>query len=601
MHVVATAGHVDHGKSTLVRALTGTDPDRLPEEHRRGLTIELGYCWTTIPAVGEVAFVDVPGHERFVPTMLAGVGPVPAALFVVAADAPWMPQAAEHLAALDALDVRHAVVAVTRSDLADPGPAMARTRRELAGTSLAGARIVAVSGRTGAGLPELRAALSALLAALPVPDPDADVRLWVDRRFQVTGAGTVVTGTLPAGTVRVGDELAAAGTVVRVRGLQTLTTPVPRISGVARVALNLAGPVPKDFGRGDALLTPGAWEHSDCLDVRLADGTPPPVRLHLHVGAAATPVRTRPLGDRHARLTLARPLPLRPGDRVLLRDPGSHLLWGALVLDPAPPTLERRGAAAARARLLSGVAPAPDLADELRRRGLARASWLRRLGVPSGDLAAHRPRAGDWLLDPTHATNLARSLTEQVASYCAARPLERGMPVAAAAHALGLPDERLVATLAALLRPPLELAAGTVRVGGAVLPDWLSDALAALGHDFAGNPFAAPDANRLRELRLDTRALAAAERAGEVWRVADGIVLPRIAESVALQRLSALPQPFTASEARTALQTTRRVVLPLLDHLDRSGATRRLPDDRRCVVHRGTAPRRPDADPGNRS
>ena len=160
MHVVATAGHVDHGKSTLVEALTGQQPDRLADERRRGLSIELGYCWTRLAGVGDVAFVDVPGHERFVTTMLAGVGPVPAAMLVVAADDPWMPQAAEHLAALDALDVRHGVLVVTRADLADPAPALARARAELASTSLRDAPAVVVSGRTGQGLPELRAALA---------------------------------------------------------------------------------------------------------------------------------------------------------------------------------------------------------------------------------------------------------------------------------------------------------------------------------------------------------------------------------------------------------------------------------------------------------
>src|SRR4051812_47340687 len=180
MHVVATAGHVDHGKSALVRTLTGTDPDRLEEEHRRGLSIELGYAWTTLPCVGDVAFVDVPGHERFVTTMLAGVGPVPAVLLVVAADDPWMPQAAEHLAALDALGVAHGIVAVTRCDLADPGPMLARARDEVDRTSLAGAPCLPVSAATGAGLPELRSALTASVAALDPADPDGDVRLWVD-------------------------------------------------------------------------------------------------------------------------------------------------------------------------------------------------------------------------------------------------------------------------------------------------------------------------------------------------------------------------------------------------------------------------------------
>ena len=194
MHVVATAGHVDHGKSTLVEALTGANPDRLAEERRRGLTIELGYCWTSWPEVGEVAFVDVPGHERFLTTMLSGVGPVPAALFVVAADDPWMPQAAEHLAALDALGVRHAVVAVTRADLADPGPAAARAAAEVARTSLAGAPVIAVSAHTGTGLDDLRAALGPDHQGLPPA---------LRRRLAVHEAGhAVVVAALDLGRVR---------------------------------------------------------------------------------------------------------------------------------------------------------------------------------------------------------------------------------------------------------------------------------------------------------------------------------------------------------------------------------------------------------------
>ncbi len=228
MQVIATAGHVDHGKSALVRALTGTDPDRWAEERRRGLSIDLGFAWLTLPSGERLAFVDVPGHERFVPNMLAGIGPVPAVLFVVAADEGWMPQSAEHLAALDALGVRHGLLAVTRADLADPGPAAAEAARRIAATSLGPVECVAVSAVTGEGLPSLIAALDRLAAGLPAPDPAAPVRLWVDRAFTITGSGTVVTGTLPAGTVRVGDEmvLTPAMRPVRVRGIQSLGEPV---------------------------------------------------------------------------------------------------------------------------------------------------------------------------------------------------------------------------------------------------------------------------------------------------------------------------------------------------------------------------------------
>ena len=222
MQVIATAGHVDHGKSALVRALTGMEPDRWAEERRRGLTIDLGFAWMTLPGGDRVAFVDVPGHERFVPNMLAGVGPVPAVLLVVAADGGWMPQSAEHLAAIDAVGIRHGLLAVTRCDLADPGPATRQALDFVSRTSLGTVEAVAVSAVTGAGLPELRDALVRLVAALPAPDPAAPVRLWVDRSFSIRGSGTVVTGTLPAGTVTVGQELLLTPSLrpARIRALQ---------------------------------------------------------------------------------------------------------------------------------------------------------------------------------------------------------------------------------------------------------------------------------------------------------------------------------------------------------------------------------------------
>jgi selenocysteine-specific elongation factor len=579
MHVVATAGHVDHGKSTLVKALTGTDPDRLAEERRRGLTIELGYCWTSWPDVGEVAFVDVPGHERFLTTMLAGVGPVPAVLLVVAADDPWMPQAAEHLAALDALGVQHAVVAVTRADLADPGPAAARAAAEVARTSLAGAPVVTVSGRTGAGLEELRTALATMVATLPDPDPDADVRLWVDRRFTVRGAGTVVTGTLPAGTVRVGGTLALGDTPLRVRGVQALERDRAAASGVARVALNLTGRV-DDVGRGSALVTPGAWHHTSVVDVRLTGAGDPPQAPVLHVGAADVAVHCRPLGPELARLRLSRPLPLRIGDRALLRDPGRRVLWRVDVLDPDPPRLRRRGAAARRAQQLAAADGTPRLADELARRGILRQDRLRQLGIPR-DEGDHLV-AGPWLVAPALAQSVERRLPALVEEHARAHPLDPAVPLSVLASGLRLPSPDLVR---ALVRPPLRVVGGRV-VGPAAdgLPSDVRDAVDVLRRELSDQPFAAPTADRLRELGLDDRAVAAAHRSGLLWRVVPGIVLLPDAAETAVVRLRELEQPFTTSAARERLATSRRVVLPLLDQLDRAGRTRRLPDDRREVL-----------------
>ncbi|MEV4755207.1 selenocysteine-specific translation elongation factor [Micromonospora sp. NPDC049559] len=587
MQVVATAGHVDHGKSTLVRALTGMEPDRWAEERRRGMTIDLGFAWTSLPSGRVVAFVDVPGHERFVPNMLAGVGPAPAALLVVAADEGWMPQSAEHLAALHALGVRHGLLVVTRCDLADPGAVLAAAREELAGTSLAGVEAVAVSAVSGAGLPELRAALDRLAAGLPVPPAGQPVRLWVDRSFTVRGSGTVVTGTLPGGRLSTGDELelSSTGRTVRVRAVQSLGRAAERVEGVCRVAVNLRG-VPRELvGRGDALLTPGRFQPTDLVDVRLSGDRAAdlPATLTLHLGSAGVAVRVRPLGGDTLRLRLARPLPLRVGDRGLLRDPGRRYVTGGVtVLDVVPPPLAGRGAARARATVLAGLDGRPAEAAELRRRGLARRGELDRMGVP----VTGRPVVADWYADPGHWRELGRRLGAEVARYTATHPLEPGVPVETLRRLLGLSDRALVE---ALVAAPLVHRDGRVGPADAVgeLPEPVARAVDRVRAELARHPFRAPESARLVQLALGPREIGAAVRAGVLLRLADNVVLLPDAPHDAVRRLAVLPQPFTMSQARQALDTTRRVAVPLLELLDRTGATRRLPDDARVVVRRG--------------
>jgi selenocysteine-specific elongation factor len=589
VHVVATAGHVDHGKSALVRALTGQEPDRLEEERRRGLTIELGYAWTELDAAGEIAFVDVPGHERFVPTMLSGVGPVPAVLLVVAADDPWMPQTAEHLAALHALGVAHGVVAISRADLADPAAAADRAATALAGTSLEGSPVVPVSAVTGAGLDDLRTALTGMVSTLPTPDPDADVRLWVDRVFSIRGAGTVVTGTLPEGTLAVGDVLDLGGAGVRVRGMQALGRDIGLVRGTARVALNVVGEAQRAITRGSVLTTPAAFLSADVLDATVmpAAGSPtsPPERPLLHVGAAAVATHCRPLAEGLVRLRLDRPLPLRPGDRGILRDPGDRALWGVRVLDPAPAPLRRRGAAAARARDLR--AAGSDAVGEVERRGLVAADLLRRLGLPLAEADARSAGllvADGWFLSRSRSEALAQRLAAVVAEHEAASPLTDGVPLAAAAERAGVPSPALVR---AALRPPLRVVEGRVTSrSGPQLPTSVRQAVDTVLRDLQSAPFAAPTADRLRELGLDDRGAAAAAKVGLLLRPAPGVVLAPGADRSAAELLSGLPQPFTTSQARQRLGTSRRVVLPLLEHLDRTGLTRRLPDDRREVTGR---------------
>ena len=597
MQVIATAGHVDHGKSALVRALTGMEPDRWAEERRRGLTIDLGYAWMTLPDGERLAFVDVPGHERFVPNMLAGVGPVPAVLIVVAADGGWMPQSAEHLAAIDAVGIRHGLLAVTRCDLADPGPATRQALEQISRTSLGSTEAVAVSAVTGAGLPELVAALARLVAVLPVPDAAAPVRLWVDRSFSIRGSGTVVTGTLPAGTVRTGQELLLTPSLrpARIRGVESLNEPVTAASGVTRVALNLRG-IPADFpARGMALIDAGRWTMTRLLDVRLS--RPPPRRLPpdltVHIGSARVLARVRflgPEGTRFARLTLRETLPLHVGDRLLLRDPGSAevTILGATVLDVTPPALVRRGAAAAAGRELAAWPDVPAAADLLHRHGLLQASAVAAMGV-AGNVPPPVTASG-WLADPARWTELGRQLAEVVTAHARRDPLAIGLPPEAARAALRLPDRALVEALARRPDPPsqVRLDSGYLRLGAAqksapaqeVPPHVLAGVQAVLA-DLAGAPFMAPEAGRLRELGLDGRAIGAAARAGLLLRVAEQIVLAPGAEAEAARALAGLPQPFTAAEARQALGTTRRVAIPLLEFLDRAGITQRLPDDRR--------------------
>jgi selenocysteine-specific elongation factor len=598
MHVIATAGHVDHGKSALLRALTGMEPDRWAEEKRRGLTIDLGYAWMALASGERLAFVDVPGHSRFVPNMLAGVGPVPAVLFVVAADGGWMPQSAEHLAAIDALGISCGVLVVTRADLADPSRAMAQAAARIRQSSLGNVRAVAVSAVTGAGLPELVSALGELAGQLPPADPKAPVRIWVDRAFSMTGSGTVVTGTLPAGTVRRGDELLLTPALrpVKVRALQSLGENASELTGVARAALNLRGIDRADVARGMALVQPGRWRLARQVDVRIKQERENglPRLITVHVGSARTQAKVRLLGDAVARLALRDPLPLHVADRVLLRDPGAAReqadpdgrrdIWpgivGAIVLDVDPPPLTRRGSAAAAAAELGAWPDRPAAANLVRRRGLVAAADLTAMGVADQP----EPVAAGWLADPEHWAGLAARLAAIVAEHAEREPLAPGLPVEAAREALRLPDRRLVPALASVA-PSVTATAGVLTAGAQpdTLPPALAAAVASLLADLAERPFDAPDAARLSELGLDKRDLAAAARHGALLRLADQIVLAPGAGERAAEILAGLDQPFTAAAARVALGSTRRTVIPLLEHLDRVRITQRLPDDRRRI------------------
>ncbi|HEY5877944.1 MAG TPA: selenocysteine-specific translation elongation factor [Nakamurella sp.] len=600
MHVVATAGHVDHGKSTLVRALTGMEPDRWAEERRRGLTIDLGFAWTTLPSGRDLAFVDVPGHERFLGNMLAGLGPAPVVAFVVAADEGWRAQSSDHRDAVAALGIGHGLIVITRADRAADGGAAALTqaRAELAPTGLRDAPAVVVSAVEGTGLPQFRTILDEVLAGTPAPDVTGRLRLWVDRSFTITGAGTVVTGTLTAGTIERGDHLQVLGDgdprPVQVRGLQSRGRAREVLTPTDRVAVNLRGVPADQVRRGDVLVTPDAWPVTAVLDVRRATGAPypeAPEHLTVHVGTAAVPARLRPFDDDHARLTLDRPLPLVLGDRLVLRDPGSRrVLGGAVVLDADPPTLRRRGDSARRRTTLSGLAATGDVLAEVARRGAIPEPALRRLGLlDEAGTAPPDVRVVDgwWVHGPLYATWQQRLLAAVEAIH-QRDPLAAGLSRGAAVDLLALPDK-------ALLDPVAHDAGLEQDAGHLLLAGHRTDlgpaetAVAALELQLREHPFAAPEADDLTALDLGVRELAAAQRAGRLLRLRDGVVLLPSAPAQAMRELARLAQPFTTSQARAALGTTRRVAIPLLEHLDSRGWTRRLDAGHREVARTGSA------------
>ncbi|MGV0385655.1 selenocysteine-specific translation elongation factor [Corynebacterium tuberculostearicum] len=581
MYVVATAGHVDHGKSTLVRALTEMDPDRWEEEKRRGLTIDLGFAWTTLPSGADVAFVDVPGHEKFLGNMLAGVGPAPVVLFVVAADEGWQAQSTDHRDALRALGVEHGIIALTRSDRATVDRT-AEIRTQLAGTPLADAPIIPVSAPTGDGIAALRQALDEVLADVPAPDAQAPVRLWVDRAFSVKGAGTVVTGTLAAGTLRVGDSLkvATAGgeRAVEIRGLHSENREQDSLGPVTRAAVNLRGVDAADIHRGDVLLTPGAWRLVDHLDVRRtfgADLDGLPDNLVVHTGTAGVEAHLRPLSADFARISLAHPLPLRLLDRFVVRSPGGrHVVAGVEAVDLRPPELNRRGAARHRAEELSAQDSFRDPASYLRRVGFARLDDLDRDGfattAPPQGIIAFR----DWWIAASQVTRWKQALTHALQAHTAAHPLAPGMPRKAAMDALGLQEEGLLGL--AIAAAKVESSEGVLRLPGQRADLGAAErGVAAIEERLKAEPFAAPEADDLGELDLGTKELAAAERAGRLLRLKRGIVLLPSAPEEARRRLVELEQPFTLSAARKALGTTRRVAIPLLEYLDAQRITRR--------------------------
>jgi selenocysteine-specific elongation factor len=602
LRVVATAGHVDHGKSSLIVRLTGMDPDRWEEEKRRGLTIDLGYAWCTLPSGREVGFVDVPGHERFIANMLAGVGPVRLVLFVVAANEGWRQQSEEHLAILDVLGVTGGVVALTKRDLVD-GETLALVAEEIHaridGTVLAGAPVVPVSASTGEGLDDLRAAVDVLVAEAPAPET-ARARLFIDRVFTVSGAGTVVTGTLGGSCVAAGEEveLYPRGRKARVRSLQTHKRAEPRACPVSRVAANLAGIGRGDLDRGDVLGPPGAWRPTAAFEavLRPVRGLSHPITprgaYKVHAGAAEADARLRIYGrtrlepgeEAFVRITTTRPLVLDVFDRFVLRESGrQETVGGGTVLDPAPP---RRAGPNPEARLERRAAAGRDdlpaiLAAE---RGAVRsADALALTGSRAGV-----PEAGVWLLRDGLLETAATGLTDRLSAFHDDHPMDEGAPLAAARGALadslrpltGRPEPDLVDAILDRLTSDGLIARTT---GSIRLPshraavdeaDPVVQRLVAALRD--PDPARPPTVGELTARGIDRSAIEAAARAGLVVRVSPDVVfVPSLVERAEAIVRDAGGAGITVSAFRGSLGTSRKYALPLLEWFDQRGVTRR--------------------------
>jgi selenocysteine-specific elongation factor len=567
MHIVATAGHVDHGKSTLILTLTGTDPDRWQEEKARGLTIDLGFGHTILPSGAEISFVDVPGHVRFLKNMLAGVGAVDACMFVVAATEGWKPQSEEHLRILDLLGIRHGIIALTKVGLVDRDwreLAIMDVEEHVAGTFLEGAPIVPVDAPAGVGLHELREALDNLLTRTPVAADRQRPRLWIDRVFAAKGSGTVVTGTLTGGSFAVDDELLALGPsgnkIVRVRAIQSHGNKEKSIGPGHRVAVNLSGASHEELLRGDALIVGPQWHRTTRFDARLsvlASVTHEVSRrgaFALAIGSGEFPVKLRVLGDNtlsggstgFVRIHLPLPLPLLPGDRAILRDYGrEETIGGIEVLDVDP----RRAAA--------GNTPDSSVERIVTERGWVELEQLARV---SPHPWAGRIVASKWAVSEPAYVGMADSIRARIDS----------------AGALGLDpaqlDDRARAVLPDLRDEGISLRDGRVKRGEVVDP--LTD------HPFIRalmvSPFQPPDATGVdkAELReLIRRGLVVA--ADGVWfaptalQQAAVLVAPLFAQN---------PEGITVAQIRDALGTTRKYILPLVGWFDANGITRRRGD-----------------------
>jgi len=632
MRVIGTAGHVDHGKSTLVHALTGIDPDRLKEEKEREMTIDLGFAWLRLPSGTEVSIVDVPGHEDFIRNMLAGVGGIDLALFVVAADEGVMPQTREHLAILDLLQIQDGVVALTKCDLIDDPEWLnlvrEQVREELAGSVLQSAAIIAVSARTREGIPELLTELDRLLLR---PSPRRETgrpRLPVDRVFSMPGFGTVVTGTLIDGRLQTGQEveILPSGLRARIRGLQTHKAKIDAAVPPSRTAVNLTGVSTDQLQRGDVVTTPGWLRTTSVVDarLRLVAGALRPLPhdslVDLFIGTMQTQARVRVLDareiapgeERWVQFALSTEIPVVKGDRYIIRQisPGVTL-GGGTVTDPLPPRRHRRFQQDVIQRLeqLERGTPEEVLLQELERAQPCEAAEIiahSSLGaelttqvlttlltesrvVSLGSLADTGldalPTSAAYVMTVSGWQSLRDKMASLLVEYRQRHPLRAGMPREELKSRVGLPprafNEAVTKAVAEDLAAETETSVSLV--GHQVVFSPVQERqVAALLQAFQHNPNSPPSFVE-SEASVGADLLGALLEQGKLVKVSDTVLFSGEAYQRMTKAVVSHPQGegrITLAQVRDMFNTSRKYAQALLEHLDEKHVTKRVGDER---------------------
>jgi selenocysteine-specific elongation factor len=616
MRVIGTAGHVDHGKSTLVKRLTGIDPDRLAEEKAREMTIDLGFAWLTLPNGETLGIVDVPGHRDFIENMLAGVGGIDAVLLVIAADEGIMPQTREHLAILDLLGIQNGLIILTKIDLIDDVDWLDLIENEIrdaiSHTTLAKAEIVRVSAHSGAGMSELVEKISLLLADLPPNTHYNTPRLPIDRVFTISGFGTVVTGTLLGGTLRVGDEIEIQPVSLRgrIRGLQSYKQPVEIAQPGSRVAVNVAGIEKSALERGFVLTQPRQLQPTLLVDVsfhHLKDASRP-LKHHseakLFVGAAESTVRVRLLNDEilppgaesWLQLRLEKPLALAQGDRFILRYPSpGETIGGGIVVNPQPGRRWKRFQASLIEQLETRLRGTPDERvtqaasqfEPVKRAVLQKATGYSDTELDSAIQDAIAQGILRQLPDNSYVANsvwqgILRRIENELIAFHNAEPLRRGMPREELRSRLGLKQAILTMLLAeqnAVVAENNHLRMADHEI---LLSDAQQNAIRALYEQMDAAPYTPPsyaDATNV----VGENVLRALIELGEIMQVQTDVIFSRqVYDHMVAELLSLIDQngQVTAAELRNRFNTTRKYAIGLLEHLDSAGITKRAGDAR---------------------